>query len=49
MGFYTKGAPSGDGLQPKVNILISGSVPVSGTQRSAFNLQTSVTQRLYDQ
>lgn len=50
LNFYVIGAaevPSSK--QPKVIILISGVVTVSGTQTSPFNLQTSVTQRLYDQ
>ncbi len=49
LAFYVKGAPSGDNIQPKVTILISGSVSANGTQSSPFNLQTTVTQRLYDQ
>ena len=48
LSFYVTGAESAS-VQPKVTILISGVVSVSGTQTSAFNLQTSVTQRLYDQ
>jgi prepilin-type N-terminal cleavage/methylation domain-containing protein len=47
--FYTTGAQRSDTLQPKVTILISGYTQVSTTQRSTFNLQTSVTQRIYDQ
>ncbi|MDE2071540.1 MAG: prepilin-type N-terminal cleavage/methylation domain-containing protein [Patescibacteria group bacterium] len=35
--------------QPKVNILISGAVVLTPTQQSKFNLQTTVTQRIYDQ
>lgn len=46
--FYVTGAQSA-ALQPKVTILISGTVTVTATQTSSFNLQTSVTQRLYDQ
>ena len=46
--FYVTGAESAN-VQPKVTILISGIVTVNSTQNSAFNLQTSVTQRLYDQ
>ncbi len=48
LNIYVTGAESGY-IQPKVTILISGVVSVSGTQNSSFNLQTSVTQRLYDQ
>lgn len=48
LDFYVTGAEAAS-VQPKVTILISGVVNVSGTQTSPFNLQTSVTQRLYDQ
>lgn len=46
--FYVTGAQSAT-LQPHVVILLSGKVPVSASQTSSFDLQTSVTQRLYDQ
>jgi len=46
--FYVTGAEDLS-LQPRVVILLSGEVPVSGSQTSVFDLQTSVTQRLYDQ
>lgn len=45
--FYVIGAQSAS-LQPKVTILLSGTVQANGTQQTPFNLQTSVTQRLYD-
>ncbi len=57
MKFYVTGAQSA-GIQPKVTILLSGVVAPKGVvancggQSSAstcFNLQTTVTQRLYDQ
>ena len=48
LSFYVTGAETA-GIQPKVIILISGVVTVTGTRSSTFNLQTSVTQRLYDQ
>lgn len=48
LSFYVTGAQT-QYMQPKVTILMSGTVNVSLTQRSDFNLQTSVTQRLYDQ
>lgn len=35
--------------QPKVTILITGSVKTTGSQVTPLNLQTSVTQRVYDQ
>ncbi len=55
--FYVIGSCSASGtggcapdtIQPRVIMLIHGSVPVSSTQTSSFNLQASVTQRIYDQ
>ena len=47
--FYVVGSTKGDAIQPKVTILLSGSVPVSVKQTSVFNIQTTVTQRIYDQ
>lgn len=52
LSFYVTGAESiGNSLlmQPKVTILIAGTVSGAGGANTAFNLQTSVTQRLYDQ
>lgn len=46
--FYVAGAEDPQ-LQPHAVILLSGKVPVSPTQTSTFDLETSVTQRLYDQ
>jgi len=43
------GGCTGDSVQPKVTVLISGTFYVSPTQTSQFNLETSVTQRVYDQ
>jgi prepilin-type N-terminal cleavage/methylation domain-containing protein len=37
-----------DNVQPNVVITITGYVQISATQKSPFNVQTSVTQRLYD-
>jgi prepilin-type N-terminal cleavage/methylation domain-containing protein len=48
LSFYVNGAQSIT-VQPKVTILLAGEVSVSATQKSQFNLQTTVTQRLYDQ
>lgn len=45
--FYVTGAQSAT-VQPHMVILLSGSVAVSPSQTSSFDLQTSVTQRLYD-
>ena len=47
LSFYVIGETSGDNVQPKVTILVSGTAPVTATKSTAFNLQTSVTARLY--
>jgi prepilin-type N-terminal cleavage/methylation domain-containing protein len=50
--FYVVGAPpasTGDYIQPKVTITAAASVPVSTTQTTKVFMQTSVTQRIYDQ
>jgi prepilin-type N-terminal cleavage/methylation domain-containing protein len=47
--FHTKGALTGDNVQPKVIITLSGTVPVSTTQNTSFYMQTTVTERIYDQ
>lgn len=46
--FYVIGATDAT-KQPRATILISGSVMANGTQQTTFNLQTSATQRIYDQ
>lgn len=55
--FYVVGAPQGSqtfgtqtlSVQPKVEILIGGYVTTKSGVTSTFNVQTSVTQRIYDQ
>ncbi len=47
--FYVVGSASGDTLQPRVTILLRGYVQVTAALRSNFDLQTTVTQRIYDQ
>jgi hypothetical protein len=49
--FYVVGAPVGaaDNIQPMLTMTVVGYVQVSATQQSTFHLQTSVTQRIYDQ
>ncbi len=47
--FYVKGAPLGDNTQPKVVMLLSGYVNIGSNASTTFSLQTSVTQRIYDQ
>jgi len=46
--FYLVGAPQGDTEQPKVTVTLSGFVQVSELQQSPFDIQTTITQRLYD-
>ena len=49
--FYLRGSAlgeTGDNTQADVVITVNGYVQISPTQTSPFNLQTSVTQRLYD-
>ncbi len=53
MAFFTMGAPREvlgvpDYFQPKVTILLNGVVNVTATKQTKFNIQTSVTQRIYD-
>ena len=38
-----------DTFQPKVTVLVSGTIPVSAKLTTEFHLQTSVAQRIYDQ
>jgi prepilin-type N-terminal cleavage/methylation domain-containing protein len=47
-GFYVVGSTVGDTVQPKMSVLVSGSVPVTANLTSTFNIQTSVTQRIFD-
>jgi prepilin-type N-terminal cleavage/methylation domain-containing protein len=46
-GFVVVGAPVGDGLQPVVNIGLSGKVTYKGTD-SSFSIQTTVASRPLD-
>ncbi len=45
--FYSRGAEGS--VQPQVSMIVGGYVVIQGTEQSTFNLETSVTQRLYDQ
>ncbi|HYF13005.1 MAG TPA: type II secretion system protein [Candidatus Paceibacterota bacterium] len=47
--FYTLGAPASDFIQPKVVMTLTGYVIVAAGQTSQFQLQTSITQRIYDE
>ncbi|MEI6316194.1 MAG: type II secretion system protein [bacterium] len=46
-GFIVYGAPQGDGLQPVINISLSGKVTYRGTD-SSFSIQTTVASRPLD-
>ncbi len=49
--FYVRGSQAGslDNAQPIVVLTLSGFAQVSATQQSTFHLQTTITQRIYDQ
>ena len=47
--FYLVGSAAGNATQPKVTVLLRGYVQVSAALRSNFDLQTTITQRIYDQ
>lgn len=47
--FYVTGAPTGDGLQPRAVVTLSGYIQVTPTTQTALQLQTTLTQRLHDQ
>lgn len=48
LSFFVQGSPPGNAVQARVIITLNGTVTLSG-QVTDFRLQTSVTQRLYDQ
>lgn len=49
MKFYVLGSVRSDAIQPRVTIILSGYVNFKDGQKSRFNIQTTVTQRIYDQ
>jgi len=49
LAFYLEGSTLGDTKQPKVTMVVSGTVPITANQTSNFNIQTAITQRVYDQ
>ncbi|HVY72676.1 MAG TPA: type II secretion system protein [Candidatus Paceibacterota bacterium] len=49
LAFYVKGSLTSDGVQPRAVILASGYTTVKAGQKTQFNVQTSITQRIYDQ
>ena len=46
--FYVVGAPAGDGKQPRVTIVISGTAVFSNGTQSKFQVETSASQRQLD-
>ena len=47
--FYTQGAGTGDGLQPRVIFVISGSItPDTKSSPVSFTIESAATQRLPD-
>ena len=46
--FYVSGSPSGDGLQPRVVVVIQGTAIYNTKIQTKFQLQTSVSQRKID-
>ena len=47
--FYLTGSSVVDSIQPRVIVLLRGYVQVTAALRSNFDLQTTITQRIYDQ
>jgi prepilin-type N-terminal cleavage/methylation domain-containing protein len=50
--FYVQGAQrvsDGDTKQPRVNMMLNGYVNIGASASSTFNLQSTMTQRIYDQ
>lgn len=46
-GFYVTGSTFGDNIQPRIKIVLVGTVHIAGAT-TEFNLQTTVSQRLLD-
>ena len=49
MRFYVVGAAPGDSIQPKVMLTLAGHVQLTATMNTSLHLQTTITERLYDQ
>ena len=49
MRFYVTGSTAGDGMQPMVTLSIRGHAGTKDATQSAFNVETTVTQRVLDQ
>lgn len=48
LNFFVDGSASGDQLQPKVLIIVSGTAGVKENEQTTFNIQTTVSQRIFD-
>lgn len=46
--FYVRGAPFGDGLQPRVLMVVKGTAGVKEKTQTTFSLETTISQRLLD-
>ena len=46
--FYVDGALAGDGLQPKVLMVLQGTAGVKDREKTTFSIETAVSQRLID-
>ncbi|HEY4486213.1 MAG TPA: type II secretion system protein [Candidatus Paceibacterota bacterium] len=46
--FFVEGAPSGDSLQPKVFIIVRGTAGVREKDKTTFDIQTTISQRIFD-
>ena len=49
LAFYLEGSALLDGIQPKLTMSVAGTVQITATQSANFNIQTAVTQRVFDQ
>lgn len=49
LSFYVLGSVGGDSTQPRVVITLDGTVDTGDQQPTSFQIQTTATQRIYDQ
>jgi len=49
MSFYLQGSSPSDNIQPRVTITLDGAAITADVTPATFQIQTSVTQRIYDQ
>ena len=48
LNFFVEGSVSGDGAQPKVLIVVRGTAGVKENEKTTFDIQTAVSQRIFD-